>query len=233
LTAARIGGGTAQAANRDGSGSACLAICGPNVFDQPGQVPAAAGDGLASYPAIARAIPRVEITASAARAGRASPAPPGPKPAGRTEGRSCQMLSSRHAPRRWKRRYGFGKVGNRTLPFGAKRQQSPQNTASVLRTRRRRFAVTASRASGSGNVVSKISQARGMAVEAQDRDHSRHHPPYPFFSEMRRNGRARRRRIVGRRSAHFENERSRILASPNESRCAGARRWRSALPKSS
>jgi hypothetical protein len=126
-----------------------------------------------------------------------------------------------------------GKVGNRTLPFGAKRQQSPQNTASVLRTRRRRFAVTASRASGSGNVVSKISQARGMAVEAQDRDHSRHHPPYPFFSEMRRNGRARRRRIVGRRSAHFENERSRILASPNESRCAGARRWRSALPKSS
>ena len=88
-----------------------------------------------------------------------------------------------------------GKVGNRTLPFGAKRQQSPQNTASVLRTRRRRFAVTASRASGSGNVVSKISQARGMAVEAQDRDHSRHHPPYPFFSEMRRNGRARRRRI--------------------------------------
>jgi hypothetical protein len=34
-----------------------------------------------------------------------------------------------------------------------------------------------------------------MAVEAQDRDHSRHHPPYPFFSEMRRNGRARRRRI--------------------------------------
>ena len=34
-----------------------------------------------------------------------------------------------------------------------------------------------------------------MAVEAQDRNHSRHHPPYPFFSEMRRNGRARRRRI--------------------------------------
>src|SRR4029077_13825553 len=107
-----------------------------------------------------------------------------------------------------------GKVGNRTLSFGAKRQQSPQNTASVLRTRRRRFAVTASRASGSGNVVSKISQARGMAVEAQDRDHSRHHPPYPFFQKCGAMGGRDDAEFVGRRSAHFENERSRILASP-------------------
>jgi len=32
-------------------------------------------------------------------------------------------------------------------------------------------------ASGSDNVVSKTSQARGMAAEAQDRDPSRHHAP--------------------------------------------------------
>src|SRR6476620_9526405 len=57
-------------------------------FDQSGGMLTVAGDGAASYPTNARAIRCVEITASAARAGRASPAPPGPRPTGRTEGRN-------------------------------------------------------------------------------------------------------------------------------------------------
>ena len=139
---------------------------GRTFFDQPGQVLAVAGNGLASYLTIARERYRVEITASAARAGRASPAPPGPKPTGRTEGRSCQMLSSRHPPRRWKRRYGFGKVGNRTLPFGAKRQQSPQEWSGGPRLRgctadaKAAFRCHGLATSAPGNAVSKIAQAR-------------------------------------------------------------------------
>lgn len=166
---------------------------GRTFFDQPRQVLTVAGNGLASYPTIAR---------KRYRAPRSQPAQPEqdePAQHHQAQGQQAEQkdVAAECSHRDISHAGGseVGKVGNRTLPFGAKRQQSPQNTASVLRTRRRRFAVTASRASGSGNVVSKISQARGMAVEAQDRDHSRHHPPYPFFSEMRRNGRARRRRI--------------------------------------
>jgi hypothetical protein len=50
------------------------------------------------------------------------------------------------------------------------------------------------------------SASKDIAVEAQDRNHSRHHPPHPFFrkggamaGEHRQA--ARRRRIRGRRSA--------------------------------
>ena len=152
---------------------------GRTFFDQPGQVLTVAGNGLASYPAIARAIPRVEITASAARAGRASPAPPGSRPTGRTEGRSRRMLSSRHLPRRWKRRYGFGKVGSRTLPFGAKRQQSPQEWSGGPRLRGcTADAKTAFRCHG---------LAKGGAMAGEHRQA------------------ARRRRIRGRRSARLSD----------------------------
>ena len=109
-------------------------------------------------------------------AGRASPAPPGSRPTGRTEGRSRQMLSSRHLPRRWQRRYGFGKVGTRTLPFGAKRQRSPQNgqaargSVGLPPTRRRRFAVTASRKAAQwlANIAKRRDAPNSRNVDVRD-----------------------------------------------------------------
>ena len=82
------------------------------------------------------------------------------------------MLSSRHAPRRWKRRYGFGKgweshstLRRKAATIPARMVRRPPGFAGVLRTRRRRFAVTASQRHGLPmsepcNVVSKIAQAR-------------------------------------------------------------------------
>src|SRR6476620_4197841 len=76
------------------------------------------------------------------------------------------MLSSRHPPRRWKRRYGFGKVGSRTLPFGAKRQHSPQEWSGGARLRgctadaKTAFRCHGLATSGPSDLVSKATQAR-------------------------------------------------------------------------
>ncbi len=179
---------------------------GRTFFDQPGQMLTVAGNGLASYPTITR---------EQYRASRSQPAQPEqdePAQHHQAQGQQAEQkdvaakCSHRDISAPVEAKVRLRKVGNRTLPFGAKRQQFPARTADA-KTAFRCHGLATSRP---GKVVSKTAQARTWQLKPKIGIVLGTTRPTRFFrkgggmaGEHRQA--ARRRRIRGRRSARLSD----------------------------